>query len=86
MTKKTYKEPLLKEVIDRTLKDKTPEPESMKRLSASVPLIKYSSTSPSASLPEIVPTADVFSSIVKSVTEVRTGELSFRLLTAIVIS
>ena len=25
MTKKTYKEPLLKEVIDRTLKDKTPE-------------------------------------------------------------
>ena len=60
--------------------------ESMDRLSASVPLIEYARTSPSASLPEIVPTADVFSSIVKSVSEVRTGELSFKLLTAMVIS
>ena len=58
----------------------------MERLSASVPLIEYASTSPSASLPEIVPTADVFSSIVKSVPDVRTGELSFKLLTPIVIS
>ena len=48
--------------------------------------MEYTRVSPSASVAEIVPTSVSFSLIVKVGMETNSGKLSFRLLTAIVIS